>query len=172
VLLIVIENFTEVKLSLEVTGVDDYIPYNSYNKVLLVVVKGFTEIKLSLEVTRVDDYIPYNSYNKVLLVVVKGFTEVELDLEAIVDEDHIPHVSDEGGLLVVANKDGVEYPQDKDGVESNSPFLPFQDEAFITAGAVCQLLQLPEPPRFFTTPSRIQLAKTNKTNELFIMIIS
>jgi hypothetical protein len=93
-----------------------------------VVVKGFTEVKLGLEITRVDDHILYNSYNKVLLVVVKGFTEVKLSLEVTADEDYIPHVSDKGGLLVVASEDGVEYPQDEDGVESDSPFPPPQDQ--------------------------------------------
>jgi hypothetical protein len=153
-------------------GVDDHTPHDSYDEVLLVVVEGFTEVELGLEATGVDDHTPHDSYDEVLLVVVEGFTEVELGLEATADEDHTPHVSDEGGLLVVASEDGVEYPQDEDGVESDSPFPPPQDEAFVAAGAVCQLPQLPEPPRFFTTPPRTQLAKASRTNELFTMVVS
>lgn len=62
-----------------------------------------------------------------------------------------------------------QLPQDAEGVESEAPFPPPQDEASV-AGVACQLPQLPEASRFSTTPPRTELANASRTNELFTMV--
>ena len=117
----------------------------------------------------------------------------------VVDEDgQTPHVWDEAGLLLFpvgfpekgvteadtgvygdeevssATGDVLEFPsqlpQDEDRAVSDTALPLPQDSAGVSAEAVCQLPQLPEPPclsRLSTTPAKTEPAKASRTNELF-----
>ena len=143
---------------------------------------------LVLVVVYEDDQTPHVS-DEVGLALLVGITGVELGVvieEGVMDVSQLPQdVEVEDGSLtdtgvygdeevISATGDVLEFPsqlpQDEDRAVSDTALPLPQDSAGVSAEAVCQLPQLPEPPclsRLSTTPAKTEPAKASTTNELF-----
>jgi hypothetical protein len=143
---------------------------------------------LVLVVVYEDDQTPHVS-DEAGLVLPVGITGVELGVvieEGVMDVSQLPQdvevgdgpLTDTGVYgdeeVISATGDVLEFPsqlpQDEDRAVSDIALPLPQDSAGVSAEAVCQLPQLPEPPclsRLSTTPAKTEPAKASRTNELF-----